>query len=292
MPHSPSDPENKIRIQIRTDTREADALSDRAMRLKPSGPPLRLDPLTSAVQFLRGVSSRATLSLPAFYLFLGSSVEGREPCSVPAYPGIVLTHWVRFSSINTITLSCRKAFDHAATGLTGAVFAKTSDSVLHAVADYWAKSSGRPVDEALSALVLLRAVFGTCSRTSAVLLNSESTLGKRVGLLKQHADRTAAHLSLESYEFSQVDCAHVVAALTLIGEVIRTFDDASSGPDYYNGLDQAALAAAKAIFPKTPDLRLFGHINIARQAQWCWKHDHAVGQQMLLERLPYAIGWY
>lgn len=280
-----------MKIVIRPDTSEARALAGRAQRMKPSSAPIRLDPLTSVVQFLRGVNSRATMSLPAFYLFLGSNVEAEGACRVLGYPGAVLTHWTRFSAINTITLSCRKVFDHAAGGLTAAALTKSSDATLAKAADYYANRANRDQGEAWAALLLLREVFRECARPSAALLGGGSTLGKRVGLLKQHADRSAAHLSLDSYEFSPVDCAHVVGAMTLLGEVVRTFDDATAGPSYFNQLDEASLAAAKDVFPMTPDLRLFGHIDIANQAAWCWK-DRSTGKQMLLEQLPYAMGWF
>lgn len=279
-------------IQFRVNQTAKKELNDRARRLQPSGPPIRLKPHESAVQFLRGVSSRATLVLPAFYLFVGSNADGADNCSVPGYAGVVLRHEVQFSSINTITLSCRKAFDHAATGLTGATFAKASDGTLSQVAEYWASLSSRPPDEAIAALVLLRSLFETCARTSASLFKSQATLCQRIGLLKQHADRSAAHLTLEPYEFSPGDCAHFVAALALVGEIIRSFDLPTTGPKYFDDLDQAALDAAKTIFPLTPDLRLFGHMKVAEQAQWCWKGGLAQGGHMLLEQLPYAIGWY
>jgi hypothetical protein len=280
------------RIQITAKLRKETVLADRAGRLKPTGQPYRLDPIASAVHFLRGVSSRAALTLPAFYMFLGSRIEQSGACSVSAYPGLVLTHWVRFASISTVTLSCRKAFDQKSSGLTGGTFAKTSDSNMHGVATYWASRSGRSVDDALLALTLLRDIFRACSNNIPALLGGNTTLGKRVGLLRQHADRSAAHLSMEEYEFSIVDCAHVVAALALIGEIVRSFDDPGYSASYFNELDEGALAAAKGIFPQTPGIRLFGHINIANQALWCWKHDPATGLQHILEQLPYAIGWW
>ena len=45
-------------------------LADRVERLKRRGRPIQLDPLERVVHFLRGTSSRATMALPAFYLFL------------------------------------------------------------------------------------------------------------------------------------------------------------------------------------------------------------------------------
>lgn len=270
-----------MKIKITTDTKEANASADRARRLKATGPPLRMHAKTAIIQFLRGVNSRAQMSLPAFYLFIGSNIEGPDSCSVPEYPGTVLTHWMRFSAINTITLCCRMVFDNATGSMTGSVFAKSSDVILEGVAEYWAKRAARPQAEAMSAIALLRDVFRECAKSNGALLDGATTLGKRIGLLKQHADRSAAHISLENYEFSIIDCAHVVGALTIIGEIIRTFDDPEAGPNHFNEIDEAALAAAKAIFPKIPDLRLFSGINIAHHADGCWKRDPQIGRRML-----------
>ncbi len=282
-----------MKIELHIDQTEAAELADRAKRLKPAGPPSRLDAQTNAIQFLRGVGSRATMSLPAFYLFLGSNVDAPGACSIQAYPGTVFTHWARFSTINTLTLACRKVFDHSADRMRGATFAKLPDTQLEAVAAHWANHSQRRTDESLKALDLLREVFRQCSKPSNVLLDTaQPTLCKRIGLLKQHANNSAAHLSLEHYEFSLLDCAHFVSALTLIGEIIRTFDDPLAGNEYYNGIDEASLAAAKVVFPKTPDLRLFRNLSISDHAASCWRFDRDTGLQMLLEQLPYAISWF
>ena len=205
-------------------------LADRAERLKPSGPPVHLNPVERAIHFLRGVSSRATVALPAFYLFLGARAGGDHSCTVDGYPGIVFKHAIEFSSVGTVSLCCRKAFGDRAKGLTGVNFAKSSDVILERVGEYWAANSNRPPEEALAALTLLRLVFADCSKANRDLLNAVAPLGRRVALLKQYADRSAAHLSLEDYEFSILDCAHVVAALTLIGEIVRSFDNPHASP--------------------------------------------------------------
>src|SRR6185295_1390756 len=90
-------------------------------------------------------------------------------------------------------------------------------------------------------------------------------------LLKQYADHAAAHLSLDSYEFSTLDCVHVVAALTVIGEIIRSFDDSNSPPTYFDTLDEASLNAAKQLLPTLPNLRLFGNMQIEMQSRLCWQ---------------------
>jgi hypothetical protein len=223
------------KVHLHVDQTARKELDERARRLLPNGPPMQLEPHESALHFLRGVSSRATLALPAFYLFLGSNGNESTKCSVPGYAGVVLRHEVRFSSINTITLSCRKAFDHAAKGLTGAAFGKASDTTIFQVAENWSSFANRPVDEALAALGLLRSLFQTCAQANSSLLKSKSTLCQRVGLLKQHADRSAAHLTSEPYEFSPIDCAHFVAAFTLMGEIIRSFDNSLEQLPYATG---------------------------------------------------------
>jgi len=219
-------------------------------------------------------------------------VDGEPPCSIAGYPGLILKHSLQFSSIGTIALSCRKAFDHATTGLTGARFSKVSDSTLTEVAEYWANNSGRPVEDAYAALYLLRSVFRDCAKNETQLLAAQAPLARRIALLKQYADHAAAHLSLDYYEFSMLDCVHVVAALTMIGEIIRSFDDSNSQPTYFDTLDEASLNAAKQLFPALPNLRLFGNLQIEMQSRLCWQFGYDKGRQMILEQLPYAIGWF
>lgn len=284
---------NMAKIVLTVDKSAEHALAERAERLKPSGPPIQLNPLERAVHFLRGVNSRATMALPAFYLFQGAKANGNHTGMIEGYPGVVLKHVIEFSSISTISLSCRKVFENKPNGLTGANFAKNSDETLAGVAEYWSINSGRSVEEALSALYLLRAIFRDCAaKTDTDLLNAAAPLGRRIALLRQHANRSAAHLSLENYEFSTLDYAHVVAALTILGEVIRSFDNPQEQPTYFDTLDEASLSAASQLFPSTPDMRLFANIKIEMQARLCWQWGIERGRQMLLEQLPYAISWF
>ena len=139
---------------------------------------------------------------------------------------------------------------------------------------------------------LLRSVFQDCAKHETRLLAASAPLGRRIALLKQYADHAAAHLSLDNYEFSTLDCGHVVAALTVIGEIVRSFDDPDSQATYFDTLDEGSLNAARQLFPATPDLRLFGNMQIEMQSRLCWQFDVDLGRQMLLEKLPYAIGWF
>lgn len=281
------------KFHIKFDKSAEHALAERAKRLTPRGPPLEMSPKLRAIHFLRGVHSTATLALPAFYLFLGAATSNADPdCAIAKYPGLVLKYTTKYSSINLISLCCRKAFDHAAKGLTGADFGKISDETLKMVAEYWSSSSSRPIQDAVAALNLLRSVFRDCAKTDRDLLDGATVLGRRIGLLKQHADRSAAHLSLDRYEFDVLDCAHVVAALTVFGEIIRSFDDSSTSPTYFDTLNEASFSAAMQLFPAGPDVRLFDDIQIEVQSRLCWQWGIDRGRQMLLEELPYAMGWY
>jgi hypothetical protein len=283
----------KVKLSFQVNRSAETELARRAEQMTPRGPPSHLDPLSRSIHFLRGVHSRSGFALSAFYMFLASDIEGKRVCTVPSYPGTVFQSFLHYSAFNTMSLACRKAFDHGTKGaLTGAAFGKQSDSTLISHGEYWAKLSGRPYDDAIQALVLLRSFFAKCSKTDTNLFKDGSTLGQRIGLLKQHADRSAAHLSMENYSVGVLDLAHVVAALSLVGEIVRSFDAPGFPPDHYNKIDEAAFDAANALFPDALKLRLFGRMKVEQQASACWRFGHDNGIHMLTEQLPYAISWF
>jgi hypothetical protein len=283
-----------LRLILKVDRSTEIELAARSRRMTRTGQPLRLDPVARSVQFLRGIGNRVTMALPAFYMFYAADTRKKAECSIDGFAGVVTRSYLNFSSANTIALCTRQAFDHAGKGanLTGKGFASSSDQVLAQHAEFWAKKSGRPEDDALSALLLLRRLFDDCSKKDTVLLAEDSPLATRVGLLKQYADRNVAHLSSDVYEVGLLDVAHVVAALTIVGEVIRSFDDSRLQQDYFNDLDEAAAHAAGALFPSTTIPRLFKRMDVEAQARACWKVDVNAGLDMLHRRLPYAIGWW
>ena len=271
--------------------RSAEAeVAKRAERLMPKGAPAGLGDVGTSIQFLRGVGSRATFALSSFYLLLATNVQGSNQCTVPGYPGKVLQSQIHFASLSTIALACRKAFDHGK-GMTGATFGRLSDSTLQEHAEYWGKWPNRTAEDAYQALHFLRTFFAKCSKKPDALFKDGTTLGRRVGFIKQYADRSAAHLSLEHYEFDNLDLAHAVAALTLVGAIIHSFDNGNP-PEYFNQIDEAAHAAAAALFLDAPDIRLFDRINVDMQARLCWKWGEVQGMHMLTEQLPYAISWF
>ncbi|MBB1077781.1 hypothetical protein HUU62_25600 [Rhodoferax sp. 4810] len=269
-----------------------DVLDVRVARQLRTGPPLTLSPVERAVHFLRGVRSRATLALVSFHLYHGSRLDGDGSCIAVGYPGAVLKHTLEFSSISTITLACRKAFDHDPKKLSGGQFARLSDENITLVADYWSTKSKRPFDDACSALVFLRSIFKECAKTEHQLLQSNNTLARRIGLLKQYANTSAAHLSMEDYEFDIYDCAHMVSALVLIAEIIRGFDAPEESADYFDRIDEAGLRAATAIFPDLKEARLIARFKAETQARTAWQWGHDEGRKMIFERLPRVTGWF
>lgn len=259
--------------------------------MKASGPPIEISPLTKSVQFLRGVQSRSSLCVPAFHFFVGSQCY-KEARSQKNYPDVISATYLDFSAMNTLTLACRNVFDHDPSGLTGAYFSKISDELLIEHAQYWASSANKLESDAVSALLLIREFFKRCSMQSNRLLEANSSLQMRIGLLKQHADRSAAHLSLENYEIHLLDLVHFTASICLVGEIIRTFDDPVVNSEYFNKLDISAHYAAKKIFPMLSTSCLFNDYDIAEQAAACWKFGGEIALQLLLNDLPNSLNWY
>jgi hypothetical protein len=209
---------------------------------------------------------------------------------VPGYAGKVFQSQVRLASLNTIALACRKAFDHGK-GLTGAEFGRASNSTLEKHAAHWARNLTNSEEDAYRALHFLRTFFAKCAKKPDALFREGTTLGRRIGLVKQYADRSAAHLSLENHEFDTLDLAHLVAALTLVGSIICSFDNGTP-PEYFNQIDKAAFEAAAFLFPSVPKIRLFEKMKVDMQARLCWQWGEEQGIQMLTEQLPYAISWF
>ena len=191
-----------------------------------------------------------------------------------------------------MSLVCRKVFDQKARGLTGANFAKSSDVTLKKVAKHWCQQSSKSQKEALAALNYLRIIFRDCAKGQNQLLAQDDMLRRRIGLIKQHADRRAAHISLDSFAFTVLDCAHVVAAIVVIGEIIRSFDGPSPNPNYFDLWAHASLEAATHLFPDMPSLRLLEQIDINTFAKQCWQSEIKLGRQMMFNELSYATGWF
>lgn len=266
-------------------------LQERAEKMLRTEEPMRLLGKLRSIQFLRGVFSRASMCLPAFYYFLGSASAHSSAKETTDYAFKVAQSYAEFSHLNTLSLACRKLFDHATKqDLTGANFAKSSDNTLVEHAQYWADSSGKEIEECLRALVFLRSFFGEYSKTDSLLLKENGSLNKRIAFLKQHADRAAAHLSLENYLIDIQDIVHFTAAIVIIGEIVRSFDNVDTDEGYFNALDAAAFEAAKRTFPNIVDFRLFGRMEVYQQARFYWKVLPADSIRAYFDQLQHALG--
>jgi hypothetical protein len=250
-----------------------------------------MDARVETIQFLRGVGSRACQLLPALYTQLGASTTAA--LKGKPYWQTVQAASSEFSSLQTISLGCRAVFDDGRNRMTGKRFARITDGTLFSVAEYWATSSKRPVEDAARALRLLRDLFERCAQPKKLLLNASSLLERRVGLLKYHADRAAAHITLEPFLFHLLDLIHVVAAVTVVGAIIVDFDDSTRGDRYFDSIDEGAFEAAKSIFPAFPGgQRLFHNFHVHEQGSLYWKIEELGGLNMLLYQLPSALGYW
>lgn len=266
-------------------------LEARAERMRRKEEPLRLHGKLRSVHFLRGVMSRASMSLPALYYFLGTAHATEAARDSSDFPFRIAQSYLEFSALNSLSLSCRKVFDHAAKpDLTGGNFGRLPDTVLEEHAHYWSEHGSSTFDDAKRALLFLREFFREYARTDTELLKAPGRLHKRVGLLKQHADRAAAHLSLQNYELELHDMVHVAAALVIVGEVIRSFDAPHMGGDYFNDVDAASHAAASRTFPSMSDFRLFGHMKVEKQARAYWRMYQYESIPRFFDRLEFALG--
>lgn len=255
-----------------------------------SQPITQMTALERSIHFLRGVSARATYIPPAFHSFVGAASSGVGTPLVPRHPGVVFQHYLKHTAFASLTLDCRKIFDEKNAGLSGAFFGKASDEVLLGHAHFWADRSNEPQEDALAALMFLRQLFRRLSRHRTELIKGASWLEKRVGFIKFHADRSAAHLSLDDYAVDILDLSHMVAAVVFIGEIIRTFDDPWAGPGRYNEHDADAVIAAQTLFPGASVLPMFADMDIASHARKCWQ-EPTWGLDYILNGLPAATGW-
>jgi hypothetical protein len=265
-------------------------LNARIAELKKRDQYLDMDARLEAIQFLRGVGSRASQLLPSLYMQLGASTTAAAPGN--PYATAVQAASLEFSSLQSISLACRAVFDDGRSRMTGKRFANVTDATLASVAEFWATSSKRPLEDATKALSLLRDLFRRCAQPKKLLLNAPSLLERRIGLLKYHADRSAAHITLEAFLFHLLDLIHVVAAITVVGAIIVDFDAYWRGDRYFDSVDEGGWDAAKSTFPLLPGRRLFDGFHIHGQASQYWRIQELDGLNMLLNQLPSAIGYW
>jgi len=154
------------------------------------------------------------------------------------------------------------------------------------------KNSGRAKKDALNALQVLRDFFKACSKHENNLLKDGSRLCKRIGLLKQYANRSAAHLTLENYQVTWLDVLHVTASTLVVAEIIRPFDRPDLDADYFDRINESSLDAIQKLYPETLPLKLFHKIGIANLAEQCLEGGKEYSLDLLLERIPDTLSYY
>lgn len=278
----------KLRISCSDDTRRS--LAARISELKRRDRHVVMDANVQAIQSLRGTAARASFILPAFYHVLGATSQRGTAH---------LEHWqvvqgvaLEQAGLHTIALTCRAVFDERSKRLGGRTIASLHPRELQSVATYWAGRSGCSLEDARTALALLKGLFERCARPAKTLLDQPSLLEKRIGLIKHYANRDAAHLSLEEYLFDTLDLLHVVASIVLVGAIIAEFDDPERSQTYFDEVDEGAWQAAKAVFPSLAVERLFKRWDIREQGRLLWRAGRIDGVEYLLDQLPAALGYW
>jgi hypothetical protein len=279
-----------VALQIKWTDYASKNLNARIAELKKRDQYLDMDARLETIQFLRGVGARASQLLPCLYMQLGASTTAAAPSQ--SYATRVQASCLDVSSLQSITLGCRAMFDEGRNKMTGKRFANITDTTLASVAEFWAAGSRRPIEDATKALNLLRELFLRCAQPKKLLLHKPSLLERRIGLLKYHADRAAAHITLETFLFHLLDLIHVVAAITVVGAIIVDFDASHYGDRYFDSVDEGGWNAAKASFPLLPGKRLFDGFHIHGQASAYWRIQELDGLDMLLNQLPSALGYW
>jgi len=117
-------------------------------------------------------------------------------------------------------------------------------------------------------------------------------LCKRIGLVKQYANREAAHLTFQDYEVSWLDVLHITASVVLIAEIVRSFDRPEYKESYYRKINEAAYTAIKQLYPETPELKLFEKIEIAQLSKDCIARGEDYSMGLLLEKIPDKLSYY
>jgi hypothetical protein len=287
---SGDDERRSLTLQISWTDHAPTKLAARVQEFRRRDQQVDLDGKVASIQFLRGAAARAGFALPALYLALGARMlpdSERRP-----HWQVVQAAALEQSSLQTISLACRAIFDDSKSRLSGKRIARMRSDTLESVAKYWSENSGRTMEDASKALDFLRSLFIRCAQPEKVLLDQPSLLERRIGLLKYHAHRQAAHISIEDYLFDILDLVHVTAAIVLIGAVISDFDNASGTDRYFDSIDEGGWMAAKTVFPGLPIKRIFNGWDIHTQAALTWKRPYADGVEYVLNQLPTALGYW
>lgn len=255
------------------------------------------DPIPSrsdrGILFLRAASGRATLALSAFYLFLAAELSTEEEQHKWTYAQRVKHSTLRFSSINTIALATRTIFDHSSKNeLCAKAVIDANKADFNKMVTYWANRNDRKYSDAEDALCFVKELLEQCAIPISAAKKSPFVLARRIAFMKALADRESAHISLQHYEYTLLDVAHVVSATALLGAVIHHFDyPGSSGPAFFERLDIAAHESASDALPHSRTLiRLFENHNFEEIIKTLLKGKIMPGHVYLSEYLASALG--
>lgn len=75
--------------------------------------------------------------------------------------------------------------------------------------------------------------------------------------------------------FNVWDVIHVVAAITLVGDIILCCDDPYAETTYFDDLDRDGKQAAEDLFPELKTSRIFVDFTIRDNTLLYWCTDHA-----------------
>jgi hypothetical protein len=286
----------KLVLQMPVSKSDVETLA-RIERVAKPPPALDSDPSTRAILFLRAAAGRASLCLPAFYVFLGAEASTDEQKKNWSHAQFVKRYALRFSAIGTIALCARAIFDHHAVASSGELYAKNVTTLsakdVEKVSAYWANGDVRKEEDARLGLAFVRKTLTRCAININDAKKSGCILTRRVGLLKAYANREAGHISLNTYEFDHLDVVHVVAATALLGAVIHHFDRREdTGAQYLNGIDESAYAAGIEIFPELARMpRLFDGFDVENALRNLYRGRIVDGVDYLSTWLLSALGW-
>lgn len=282
----------KLELRFRFSTSDEDTLAriERAAKRSSS----ITEPSTRAVLFLRGACGRAALCHSNFYLYVGATISSENEIRSWIPPHRLRHYAIRHSAISTIALGIRSMYDDVrSSDLNAKRVISLSDVDFAKVVSYWANGEQEKEARARRTLSLIQRVLARGAVSIDAAAKSPCVLTRRIALMKAYADRQAAHVSHENYEYDVFDVAHVVAATAIVGAMIHEFDEPTEkGTEWLNAMDKAAYEAATELFPALkPQPRLFDRCDLDNLFKVATEGKLTDGAEYLSTWLLSALGW-
>lgn len=279
----------KLELRFRFSTSDEDTLARIERVAKRSGS--ITEPHVRAILYLRAASARADLCHANFYLYVGATISSEAEIRswIPSHR--VRQYAIRYSAINTIALGIRSIYDDAKNSdLNAKRVVSLSDFDLEKVVSYY---GGKGDTQPGLRLALIQRVLARGAVSINAAASSSCVLARRIALMKAYADRQAAHVSLDNYEYDVFDVAHVVAATAIVGAIIHELDDPSeNGVEWLDAMDRAAYEAAAELFPALkPQPRMFDRCDLPNLFKTVIEGKITEGSEYLSTWLLSALGW-